>query len=166
MALYAQKFDGSKRFGPRTYPHVEISSKFEVLGPRNGRGPTSSKPLKVKIIHMCQTRSPATRRSACSRPRRRSARTRAPTWCTAATCGMRAASTRAITPACATPTRGPSFSAYRWLPRDHAPCLHPVSRRLDEIRLPGFTHYTTRVLHNPAMPGPLTPRHRGAAYLI
>ena len=29
------------------YPHVEISSKFEVLGPRNGRGPTSSKPLKV-----------------------------------------------------------------------------------------------------------------------
>jgi hypothetical protein len=37
-----------KRFGPRTYPHVEVSSKFEVLGPRNGRGPTSSKPLKVK----------------------------------------------------------------------------------------------------------------------
>ena len=31
------------------YPHVEISSKFEVLGPRNGRGPTSSKPLPVKI---------------------------------------------------------------------------------------------------------------------
>ena len=52
LALYVQKLDGSKRFGPRTYPHVEISSKFEVLGPRNGsgngRGPTSSKPLKVK----------------------------------------------------------------------------------------------------------------------
>ena len=31
LALYAQKLDGSKRFGPRTYPHVEISSKFEVL---------------------------------------------------------------------------------------------------------------------------------------
>ena len=46
LALYVQKLDGSKRFGPRTYPHVEISSKFEVLGPRNGRGPTSSKPLE------------------------------------------------------------------------------------------------------------------------
>ena len=45
-----KKLDGSKRFGPRTYPHVEISSKFEVLGPRNGRGPTSSKPLKVKVV--------------------------------------------------------------------------------------------------------------------
>ena len=45
---YVQKLDGSKRFGPRTYPHVEIASEFEVLGPRNGRGPTSSKPLKVK----------------------------------------------------------------------------------------------------------------------
>ena len=30
------------------------------------------------------------------------------------------------------------------------------------VRLQGFTHYTTRVLHNPAMPGPLTPRHKGA----
>ena len=49
LALYVRKLDGSKRFGPRTYPHVEISSKFEVLGPRNGRGPTSSKPLKVKV---------------------------------------------------------------------------------------------------------------------
>jgi len=49
LAIYVRKLDGSKRFGPRTYPHVEISSKFEVLGPRNGRGPTSSKPLKVKI---------------------------------------------------------------------------------------------------------------------
>ena len=49
LALYVQNLDGSKRFGPRTYPHVEISSKFEVLGPRNGRGPTSSKPLKVKV---------------------------------------------------------------------------------------------------------------------
>jgi len=46
LALYVRKLDGSKRFGPRTYPHVEISSKFEV----NGRGPTSSKPLKVKVV--------------------------------------------------------------------------------------------------------------------
>ena len=38
LALDVQKLDGSKRFGPCTYPHVEISSKFEVLGPRNGRG--------------------------------------------------------------------------------------------------------------------------------
>ena len=36
MELYVRKLDGSKRFGPRTYPHVETSSKFEVLGPRNG----------------------------------------------------------------------------------------------------------------------------------
>ena len=53
LALYVQKLDGSKRFGPRTYPHVEISSKFEVLGPSNGRGPTSSKPLKVKVVFSC-----------------------------------------------------------------------------------------------------------------
>jgi hypothetical protein len=38
LALDVRKLDGSKRFGPCTYPHVEISSKFEVLGPRNGRG--------------------------------------------------------------------------------------------------------------------------------
>ena len=50
LALYVQNLDGSRRFGPRTYPHVEISSKFEVLGPRNGRGRTSSKPLKVKVV--------------------------------------------------------------------------------------------------------------------
>jgi hypothetical protein len=36
LELYVRKLDGSKRFGPRTYPHVETSSKFEVLGPRNG----------------------------------------------------------------------------------------------------------------------------------
>jgi len=31
-----RELDGSKRFGPLcTYPHVEILSKFEVLGPRN-----------------------------------------------------------------------------------------------------------------------------------
>ena len=69
----------------------------------------------LKIIHMCPR--PATRRSTCSRLRRRSARTRAPTWCTAATCGMRAASTLAIMPACATPTRDPSFSACCSTPR-------------------------------------------------
>jgi hypothetical protein len=27
-----------------------VSSKFEVLGPRNGRGPTSSNPLKVQVV--------------------------------------------------------------------------------------------------------------------
>ena len=48
LALDVRKLDGSKRFGPCTYPHVEISSKFEVLSPRNGRGRTSLKPLKVK----------------------------------------------------------------------------------------------------------------------
>ena len=43
LALDIRKLDGSKRFGPCTYLHVEISSKFEVLGPRNanGRGRTS-----------------------------------------------------------------------------------------------------------------------------
>ena len=46
LALYVQKLDVSKRFGPCTYPHVETSLNFEVLGPRNGRGRTSSKPLK------------------------------------------------------------------------------------------------------------------------
>ena len=63
----------------------------------------------LEIIHMCQTSY--TRRSVCSRLRWRSARICARR-CgrTPATCGMRAASTRAITPACATPTRGPSFS--------------------------------------------------------
>ena len=49
LALYVQNLDESKRFGPCTYPHVEISSKFEVLGPSNGRGRTSSKPLKVLL---------------------------------------------------------------------------------------------------------------------
>ena len=48
---------------------------------------------------------------------RRSARTRAPTWCTAATCGMRAPSTHATMPACATPTRDPSSSACCSTPR-------------------------------------------------
>ena len=48
LALDVRKLDGSKRGSGlvRIDPHVEISSKFEVLGPRNGRGPTSSKPLK------------------------------------------------------------------------------------------------------------------------
>ena len=34
----------------------------------------------------------------------------------------------------------------------------------DKIRLLGFTHYTTRMLRNSAMPGPLTPRHKGTVY--
>ena len=46
LALGVRNIDGSKRFGPCTHPHVEISSKLEVLGPRNGRGRTSSKLLK------------------------------------------------------------------------------------------------------------------------
>ena len=50
MALDVRTLDGSKRFGPCTYPHVETSSKVEVLGPRNGRGRTLSKPLKVKVV--------------------------------------------------------------------------------------------------------------------
>ena len=52
LALDARKLDGSKRFGPCTYPHVEISSKFEVLGPRNGRGPDLGvkTPPKVNFI--------------------------------------------------------------------------------------------------------------------
>ena len=40
LALSIQKLDGSERFGLRTRPHVKILSKFEVLGPRNGRGAT------------------------------------------------------------------------------------------------------------------------------
>ena len=50
LALDVEKLDGSKRFGRCTYPHVEISSKFEVLGPRNGRGRTSLKPLKGNVV--------------------------------------------------------------------------------------------------------------------
>ena len=49
MAFCTQKLDGFKRFGP-CYPHVKISLKFEVLGPRNGRGRTSPKPLKFKVV--------------------------------------------------------------------------------------------------------------------
>ena len=52
MALDVRELDGFKRFGPCTYPHVEISSKFEALGPRNGRGRTSSNPLKVKLFRL------------------------------------------------------------------------------------------------------------------
>jgi hypothetical protein len=52
LALDVRELDGFKRFGPCTYPHVEISSKFEALGPRNGRGRTSSNPLKVKLFRL------------------------------------------------------------------------------------------------------------------
>ena len=30
----------------------------------------------------------------------------------------------------------------------------------------GFTHYTTRMLRNSAMPGSLTPRHKGTVYWL
>ena len=40
MALAIQNLDGSELFGLRTPPHVKILSKFEDLGPRNGRGAT------------------------------------------------------------------------------------------------------------------------------
>jgi len=42
LALDVRKLDGLQAIrGPVacTYPHVEISSKFEVLGPRNGQRP-------------------------------------------------------------------------------------------------------------------------------
>ena len=46
LAPYIQNIDGSERLRFGMYPHVKILSKFEVLGPRNGRGRTSPKPLK------------------------------------------------------------------------------------------------------------------------
>ena len=46
LAPYIYNLDGSERFGLRIYPHVKILSKFEALGPRNGRGRSSPKPLK------------------------------------------------------------------------------------------------------------------------
>jgi hypothetical protein len=53
LALDVRKLDGSKRGSGlvRIDPHAEISSKFEVLGPRNGRRRTSSKPLEVKAVY-------------------------------------------------------------------------------------------------------------------
>ena len=48
MALAIQKLDGSERFGLRTHPHVKIWSKFEVLGPRNGRSATCQYASLVK----------------------------------------------------------------------------------------------------------------------
>ena len=50
LALAIQKLDGSERFGLRTYPHVKILSKFEVLGPRNGRGATWQNASLVKVV--------------------------------------------------------------------------------------------------------------------
>ena len=38
------------------------------------------------------------------------------------------------------------------------------SCEIDRDRLEGFTHYTTRVLRNSAMPGSLTPRDKGTVY--
>ena len=56
LALYVQKLDGSKRFGPCAYPYVEISSKFEVLGPGNANGRVAGdlvtqNPSKTKLIN-------------------------------------------------------------------------------------------------------------------
>ena len=48
LALATQNFDGSERFGLRTHPHAKILSKFEVLGPRNGRGATWQNASQVK----------------------------------------------------------------------------------------------------------------------
>ena len=48
LALAKQDLDGSERFGLRTHPHVKILSKFEVLGPRNGRGATWQNASLVK----------------------------------------------------------------------------------------------------------------------
>ena len=48
LALAAQNLDGSERLGLRTHPHVKILSKFEVLGPRNGRGATWQNASLVK----------------------------------------------------------------------------------------------------------------------
>ena len=56
LALDVRALDGSKRFGPCTYPHVEISSKFEALGPRNGRGRTSSNPLSQRLKYIKKER--------------------------------------------------------------------------------------------------------------
>ena len=49
LALAAQDLDSSERFGLRTHPHVKILSKFEVLGPRNGRGATWQNASLVKL---------------------------------------------------------------------------------------------------------------------
>ena len=43
-----------------------VSSKFEVLGPRNGRGPTSSKPLKVKVKKYYTTTKPSKASQVCT----------------------------------------------------------------------------------------------------
>ena len=48
LALATQDLDGSERFGLRTHPNVKILSKFEVLGPRNGRGATWQKASLLK----------------------------------------------------------------------------------------------------------------------
>ena len=51
LALAAQNLDGSERLGLRTHPHVKILSKFEVLGPRNGRGATWQNASLVKKLY-------------------------------------------------------------------------------------------------------------------
>ena len=53
LALATQHFDGSERFGLRTHRHAKILSKFEVLGPRNGRGATWQNASQVNIFTIC-----------------------------------------------------------------------------------------------------------------
>ena len=52
LALATQNFDGCERFGLRTHPHAKILSKFEVLGPRNGRGATWQNASQVKVVFL------------------------------------------------------------------------------------------------------------------
>jgi len=52
LALATQDLDGSERFGLRTHPHVKILSKFEVLGPRNGRGATWQNASLLKVVFL------------------------------------------------------------------------------------------------------------------
>ena len=52
LATQERYLDGSELFGLRTHPHVKILSKFEVLGPRNGRGATWQKASLVKVVFL------------------------------------------------------------------------------------------------------------------
>ena len=49
--------------------------------------------------------------------------------------------------------------------RTSSPARRGLGGTIDKIdRLDGFTHYTTRMLRNSAMPGSLTPGHKGTVY--
>ena len=52
LALATQDLDGPERFELRTHPHVKILSKFEVLGPRNGRGATWQNASLVRVVFL------------------------------------------------------------------------------------------------------------------